>query len=78
MKQINTYILRFTNENRKVAFHCKEGTPYNQTLRLNCICCSNEYFVERCNDLEIFLKRTGYSSHMVRKEIPLAKKRSFE
>ena len=44
-------------------FYCKKGTPYSEALRLN------EFFDERCNDLEKYLLERGYSEKMVRMEI---------
>ena len=50
-------------------FHCKNGIPYSQALRLNRICSETNSFDKRCNDLERLLLERGYSSKLVRKEI---------
>ena len=55
-------------------FHCKNGIPYSQALRLNRICSETNSFDKRCNDLERFLLERGYSSKLVRKEILRARK----
>ena len=55
-------------------FHCKEGIPYSQALRLNHICSETNFFDKRCNDLERFLLERGYSSKLVQKEILEQKK----
>ena len=56
------------------SFHCKEGIPFSQALRLNCICSETNSFDKRCNDLERFPLERGYSSKFVRKEILRARK----
>ena len=48
-------------------YHCKEGIPYSQDLRLNRICLDNETFDRRCNDLEKWLMERGYNEKMIRK-----------
>ena len=50
-------------------FYCKKGIPYSQALRLKRIYSKNEFFDERCSDLEKYLFERGYSEKMVRKEI---------
>ena len=40
-------------------FHSKKSIPYSQALRLSRICSEKSFFCERCNDLEIGLKRRG-------------------
>ena len=50
-------------------FHCKEGIPYSQALRLKRICSETNSFVKCCNGLERFLWERGYSSKLIQKEI---------
>ena len=50
-------------------YHCKEGIPYSQTLRLNRICSDSTSFDRRCNDLERWLLERGYKEKEVRKQI---------
>ena len=54
-------------------FYCKKGIPYSQALRFNRICSDNEFFYQRCNDLEKYLLERSYSEKMVRKEISRAR-----
>ena len=55
-------------------FHCKNGIPYSQALRLNRICSETNSFDKRCNDLERLHLERGYSSKLVQKEILRARK----
>ena len=57
-------------------YHCKNGIPYSQALRLNRICSYNETFDRRCNDLEKWLMERGYNKKMIRKQILSARKHS--
>ena len=50
-------------------YHCKEGIPHSQALRLNRICSDNESCDIRCNDLEGWLMGRGYNGKMIRKQI---------
>ena len=50
-------------------FHCKEGIPYSQALRLKRICSETNSFDKCCNGLERFLWERGYSSKLIQKEI---------
>ena len=50
-------------------FHCKNGIPYSQALRLNRICSDPSSFYKRCNDLEKWLKERGYSEREVGKQV---------
>ena len=62
---IHQYLLSFCCH----SFYGKNGIPYRQALRLDKICSNNEFFDERCNDLEKYLLERGYSEKMVRKKI---------
>ena len=46
--------------------HCKKSMPFSQALRLNRICSENAVFDKICNDLEVWLKKRGYSDKLVR------------
>ena len=50
-------------------YHCKNGILYSQALRLNRICSGPFSFDRRCNDLEKWLIKRGYSKREVRKQI---------
>ena len=50
-------------------YHCKEGIPYSQALRLNRICSDPNSFDRRCNDLEMRLIGKSYSEREVRKQV---------
>ena len=50
-------------------FHCKKGIPYSQTLRLNRICSSNDFFDKRCNDLELWLIERGHNTKLVHQQV---------
>ena len=50
-------------------YHCKNGIPYSQTLRLNRICSDSTSFDRRCNDLERWLLERGYKEKEVRKQV---------
>ena len=49
-------------------YHCKNGIPYSQTLRLNKICSDSISFDKKCNDLERWLLERGYKEK-VRKQV---------
>ena len=55
-------------------YHSKKSIPYSQALRLNRICSNNSLFDKRCNQLEDWLCKRGYSSKMVRKQILAARR----
>ena len=55
-------------------FHSNKSIPDSQALRLNKICSENSFFDKRCNNLEIWLRRRGYSDKLVRKQILKARK----
>ena len=59
-------------------YHCKQGIPYSQRLRLNRICSDNSNFHKRCNELESWLFEKGYSEKMVRKQVLRAREHSRE
>ena len=44
--------------------HRKKSMPFSQALRLNRICSENAVFDKRCNDLEVWLKKRGYSDKL--------------
>ena len=50
-------------------YYCKKSVPYSQALRCNKVCSDNEKFDQRCNDLEKWLIKIGYSERMVRTQI---------
>ena len=50
-------------------YHCKKGIPYSQALRYNRICSDDKKFDQRCNVLEKWLIKRGYSERMVRTQI---------
>ena len=54
--------------------HCKKSIPFSQTLPLNRICSENTFFDKRCNELEIWHKKRGYSDKLVRGQILKARK----
>ena len=56
--------------------HCKKSIPYSQALRLNRICSENAEFDKRCNELEGWLIKRGYSEKLVRSKVLEA--RSFK
>ena len=43
---------QFLNPTSSHPYHCKNGIPYSQALRLNRIYSDDEDFDKRCNDLE--------------------------
>ena len=49
--------------------YCKKGIPYNQALKLNRICSSNEFFDKRWNDLKKYLLGRDYCEKIVCEEI---------
>ena len=55
-------------------YHSKRAIPYSQTLRLNRICSDGVFFDKRCNELEKWLGKRGYSDKMVRQQILRARK----
>ena len=55
-------------------FHSKKSIPYSQALRLNRICSEGRYFDNRCNELESWLLKRGYSAKLVRNQILRARK----
>ena len=55
-------------------FHSKRSIPFSQALRLNRICSEGKFFDKRCNQLEEWLSKRGYSDKMVRNEILRARK----
>ena len=57
-------------------YHCKNGIPYSQALRLNRICLDNETFDRRCNDLEKWLMEIGYNEKTIKKQILSAREHS--
>ena len=50
-------------------YHSKRAIPYSQTLRLNRICSDVVFCDKRCNELEEWLVKRGYSDKMVRQQI---------
>ena len=56
------------------AYHSKKSIPYSQALRVNRICSKNQFFDNRCNDLEVWLKNRGYNEKLVRQQILKAQK----
>ena len=52
----------------------KRSIPFSQALRLNRICSEPKFFDNRCNQLEDWLSKRGYSDKMVRNEILRARK----
>ena len=55
-------------------YHSKRAIPYSQALRLNRICSDGDFFDKRCNELEDWLSKRGYSDSMVRQQILRARK----
>ena len=55
-------------------FHCRKGISYSNALKLNYICSETNSFDKHYNNLERFLQERGYSSKLVGKEIPCARK----
>ena len=51
-------------------YHSKKSIPYSQALRLNRICSENSLYDKRCNELEVWLWKRGYSDKLVRQKIP--------
>ena len=51
------------------SYHCKKDIRYSQTLRPNRICSDNNSFDKRCNELESWLLKKGYSEKMVTKQV---------
>ena len=49
--------------------HCKRSIAYSQALRLNRICSDNTSFDKRCNELEAWLVKRGYSEKLVRSKV---------
>ena len=60
---------QFLNSTSCHPYHCKKSIPYSQALRYNKVCSDNEKFDQRCNDLEKWLIKRGYSERMVRTQI---------
>ena len=67
---------QFLDPSSSHPYHCKEGIPYSQALRLNRICSDNDSFDKRCNDLEGWLMERGYNGKMIRKQILRAREHS--
>ena len=67
-------------------YHSKTSIPYSQTLRLNRICSTSDFFDKRCNQLEAYTEnrvrmlvlaaRKFYRNYLLGKEKP-EKKFSF-
>ena len=55
-------------------YHSQKSIPYSQALRFNRICSNNQFFDERCNDLEVWLKNRGCIEKFVRQQILKARK----
>ena len=55
-------------------YHSKTSIPYSQTLRLNRICSTSDFFDKRCNQLEAWLMERGYTEKLVRKQVLAARK----
>ena len=49
--------------------HCKTSIPYSQALRINRICSETADFDKRCNELETWLIKRGYSERLVRRKV---------
>ena len=54
--------------------HCKTSLPFSQALRLNRICSEPQFFDHRCNQLEEWFFKRGYSPDLVRKKVLAARK----
>ena len=52
----------------------KKSISYGQILRLNRICSENSFYDKRCNELEVWLRKRGYSDKLVRQQILNARK----
>ena len=50
-------------------FHSKRSIPYSQALCLNRICSDQKDFDKRCNELEGWLLKRGYSEKLVREQV---------
>ena len=57
--------------------HCEKPIPFGQALCLNRICSENAFFDKRCNELEVWLKKRGYSDKLVRGQMLKARKFSW-
>ena len=55
-------------------FHSKRSIPYSQALRLNRICSKGSFFDKRCDELESWLQKRGYSQKLVRQQVLRARK----
>ena len=54
--------------------HCKTSIPYSQALRFNRICSESDFFDQRCDELEKWLKQRGFSEKNVRQQVLKARK----
>ena len=54
-------------------YHSKTSIPYSQTLRLNRICSTSDFFDKRGNQLEAWLMEIGYTEKLVRKQVLAAR-----
>ena len=72
IKSTDTY--QYLHASSCHVFHSNKSIPDSQALRLNKICSENSFFDKRCNNLEIWLRRRGYSDKLVRKQILKARK----
>ena len=50
-------------------YYSKKSIPYNQALRFNRICSENQFFDNKCNHLEVWIKNGGYNEKLVRQQI---------
>ena len=55
-------------------YHCKKSIPYCQAVQLNRVSSNNAFFNQRCNELEHWLHKRGYSERVVRQEVLKARK----
>ena len=55
-------------------YHSKKSILYSQTLRLDRTCSANLFYDKLCNQLEVWLKKLGYSDKLVRQKILKARK----
>ena len=68
-----TYSHQYLHSSSCHPYHCKKGIQYSQALLPRRICSDPNSFDRRCNDLEKWLIKRGYSEREVRKQTLRAK-----
>ena len=69
---------QFLDPSSSHPYHCRKGIPYSQALRLNRICSNNKSFDKHCNHLEGWLMERGYNRKMIRKQILIKSRKTFQ